>query len=200
MRTFVTLAPVLLILQCVCLAGSSVDLIVVSEQTAQGAKLARPTSEHPAYYLAFDAGCLDAAHRGAGVSRLAGAAIERPLRNALRSEGYEAATARSTPSLVLVFHWGCIRPEAQYRLAWEGRLDLAAPGKRVGLSEDFLIEESLEDPGLTPPDSRAAVKLAPNVRYFFVLSAYDYADLSRQRTTLLWRVKLSAPDWSHLGA
>jgi len=31
MRTFVTLAPVLLILQCVCLSGSGVDLIVVAE-------------------------------------------------------------------------------------------------------------------------------------------------------------------------
>ena len=89
MRTFVTLAPVLLILQCVCLAASSVDLIVVSEQTAQGAKLARPTSEHPAYYLAFDAGCLDARAGIGGLKRPAGAAVEQTLRNALRSEGYE---------------------------------------------------------------------------------------------------------------
>ena len=55
----------------------------------QGAKLARPTSEHPAYYLAFDAGCLDA-HAGiGGLKRPAGAAVEQTLRNARRSEGYE---------------------------------------------------------------------------------------------------------------
>jgi len=96
MRTFVTLAPVLLILQCVCLAASSVDLIVVSEQTAQGAKLARPTSEHPAYYLAFDAGCLDARAGIGGLKRPAGAAVEQTLRNALRSNGTKATALPKT--------------------------------------------------------------------------------------------------------
>ncbi len=193
MRTSLALAAVLFLLPGASYAGSSVDLIVVAEQTAQGVKLARPTPEHPAYYLAFDAGAVDAGLPAGSAPRLAAAAIEQPLHNALRSEGYEAATAQIAPSLVLISHWGCIRPGVPSRLVWEGRLDGVAMGRPVSVSEEFSIEGGAADDRSPPPVPRKQARLAPDARYFVVVSAYDFADLARQKPTLLWRVQLSAP-------
>jgi hypothetical protein len=192
MRTFLALAVVLFLLPGASFAGSRVDLIVVAKQTAQGAKLARPTPEHPAYYLAFDAGDVGAGLPAGSAPRLAAAAIEQPLHNALRSEGYEAATAQNAPSLVLISHWGCLRPGAPSRLIWEGRLDAVAPRKPVSVSEDFSVEGGAAG-GQSAPDPREGTQLAPDARYFVVVSAYDFADLAQQKPTLLWRVQLSAP-------
>jgi hypothetical protein len=96
------------------------------------------------------------------------------------------------PSLVLVYHWGFIRIGSGNLLTWEGRLDLVAPEILARLSEQFLID------GYEPrPGTQGGTPTPPwDARYFIIVSAYDYADLTRQQTTLLWRLRLSVSDRS----
>lgn len=196
MKAFFPLGLILFTLQAVGVAGTRTDLIVVAEQTGPGIRLTRPTPEHPVYYIAYDAGYIEAGPPIGGLKPPAPAVIGRTLRTALDSEGYRATTAETVPSLVLVYHWGYIRPGPHIRFIWEGRLDLVAPEIRAHLSEEFLVDGLMANHGLPPPDQHLHDTGEPvrDARYFVIVSAYDYADLARQKTTLLWRVKLSASE------
>ena len=198
MKTLLTLGLALLALQSVCPGRSSIDVLVVAEQTVPGARLAPPTLEHPAYYVAYDAGYIEAGAPIAGLTPPAAIAINRALRTALRSADYEAAPVQMVPSLVLIYHWGSIRREFLNGLFnggnLEARLSLVAPWKMVLRAEEFLADRREADGGYVASDLRSTLELAAGAHYFVIVSAYDFADLTRHTTTLLWRVRLSAQE------
>ena len=196
MRRVLALGFALVALKSVCLAGSSIDGIVVAEQTVEGARLVLPTPEHPVYYVAYDAGYIEGGSPIGGLTPPAAAAIGTTLRAALRSAGYEAAPAQTVPSLVLVYHWGSIRPGFPGQLNREARLSLVAPVKVVRQALQFLADGRRANAGYVAADLRSTLELAQGAHYFVIVSAYDFAGLTRHVAGLQWRVRLSTQESS----
>ena len=196
MKAFSSLIFFLATLPAAGFGGANTGLIVVAEQTASGARLTRPAPDNPSYYVAYDAGYIAAGPAGEDLKSPAATVIGRTLGTALAAEGYVPTTAKNAPSLVLVYHWGCIRPGFENRLSWDGQLDLVALEKLVRLYEKFPIEAHAAASAIVtsgPPDT---LEPAVDARYFVIVSAYDYADLTQRKATLRWRLKLSAPETS----
>ena len=198
MRTALSIGLAVLTLQSVRVAASSIDVIVVAEQTASGARIAPPTPEHPTYYVAYDAGYIEAGSAIGGLKPPSAAVISRALRAALGSAGYEAAPANAVPSQVLVYHWGSIRPDFPGKPVigsnLEARLSLVAPRKMVLQAEEFLVDRRLANAGYVASELRDTLEFAQGAHYFVIISAYDFAALTRSAFTLLWRVRLSTPE------
>jgi hypothetical protein len=199
MRTSLTLGLAVFVMQAVGLASPTIDVMVVAEQMTPGARVAHPTPEHPIYYVAYDAGYIEAGSPIGGLRPPSAAAIAQTLRAALGSAGYEAAPADVAPSLVLVYHWGSIRPgfPGQPLVSYsnlEARLSLVAPAKMVRNVEQFLVDRRIANAGYVASDLRNALDAAQGARYFAILSAYDFAAISRHNPLLLWRVRLSAQE------
>ncbi len=183
--------------------GKSTDTLVVAEQTDLGAKLTGPAPGQPVYYLACDAGYIELGDPSAGIKPPAPTEVGHALRWALGTAGYEVATTQNAPSLVLVYHYGSIRRESyaarpntprQISRNIEDILEIVAPEKLAQQTVRYLLHEWDSNAGFVRPDVRDTLEYAEDPRYFFIVSAYDYAGLTRQTPLLLWRVKLSAQD------
>ncbi len=204
-KSLVILTLGLLILPSPGLAGSSIDLLAVAEQTDAGAKLVPATPERPAYYVAFDAGYLEAGDPIAGLKPPVAAEVGQALRNALDTAGYQEATAQDAPSLVLVYHYGSLRPgrdavspRVSMRIGanLRARLSLVAPKEWAERAQDYILYSGISANHHVLPHVRDTMDFAQDARYFIMVSAYDYGDFTRQTPTLLWSAKLSALDTS----
>jgi len=180
-------------------------MIVVAEQTEQGAKLPAPTPDHPDYYIAFDSGYLEVGASVAGLKHPSPIAIGQALHTALSAAGYEVATAQNTPSLVLVYNYGSLRPglgeDAGYSRTFQrisanlrARLNLVGTKTEVERAQDQLMYGSLIP--YVPPTTQETINFAQEPRNFIVVSAYDYTGFIERTPTLLWRVRLSTLDTS----
>ena len=84
------------------------DFNIITEMTAEGRKLAAPTPQNPAYYVAQPGGLYNS---GIGVDHNVKAPplekLQKMMENALAEGGYlpsEGTTQR--PTLVVIYHWG----------------------------------------------------------------------------------------------
>jgi hypothetical protein len=182
--------------------GKKFYMVVVAEQTNPEAKPALPTPDHPAYYVAYDAGYIEAGDPVAGEEPPSAAAVAQALRGTLATQNYLPASA---PSLLVVYHWGVIRPDShQIRDTFniqpnlKARIALVATSRMAGEMENFLLERRMgrinpafRVPGFLAIQERDLLDLARDDRYFVIVSAYDFAALTRRETKLLWRLKVS---------
>ena len=182
------------------------DMVVVAETSAAGPKLARPTSAQPVSYLAFDGGYREAGDPIANERPPTPAAVARALRQALAAEGYRPATAQTPPTLLLIYHWGSLNQDS---LAIRSGMDIDPNLKaRVSLVAGRRYERQIDDDilqrqisrdlrtrfpsGLFLSDQARDIRqLAQDDRYFVIVTAYDYAALSRHEARQLWRTKMS---------
>ena len=182
-------------------------MVVVAETSAEGAKLTRPTSDQPAYYVAFDEGYREAGDPVANEKPPTAAAVARALRQTLAAEGYRPATSQTPPSLLVIYHWGSLNRDSlaiqsgvKIDPNLKARLALVAGGKYAHRIEDEFTQLQLARELHTPlrgnltNREQELLELAQDGRYFVIVSAYDYAALSRHETRLLWRTKMSASD------
>jgi hypothetical protein len=197
MKTAILLSLALLASPVIGRADPGFDTIVVAEQTVPGARINSPAPGHPAYYVAYDGGYIEAGAAIGGLKPPAVAAIGRALRSALGTAGYEAAQAQTVPSLVLFYHWGSIRHNYGQTDAFsnlEARLSLVAPARMVRQAEDFVLHGHDANVGYVASDLQSTLEFARGARYFVIVSAYDYSALTRHSVRLLWRVRLSTPE------
>ena len=122
-------------------------MAVVAERTDQAAKPALPTPDHPAYYVAYDAGYIEAGDPIGGEEPAPAAAVAQALRATLASQNYLPASA---PSLLIVYHWGVIRPDShQIRDTFniqpnlKARIALVSPSRQAGEIENYLLEQRM---------------------------------------------------------
>jgi hypothetical protein len=182
--------------------GKKFYMAVVAERTDQTAKPALPTPDHPAYYVAYDAGYIEAGDPVGGEEPASAAAVAQALRDTLASQNFLPAPA---PSLLIVYHWGVIRPDShQIRDTFniqpnlKARIALVSPSRQAGEIENYLLEQRMgrispafRVPNFLPSPERDLLDLARDDRYFVIVSAYDFAALTRRETKLLWRVRVS---------
>jgi len=142
--------------------------------------------------------------------------VQHLLAKALYGQGYQVMNGRQPPSLVLVFWWGQIAPEelnsselgsplwhpdAFNRSSLMGSLsdttlaelptDQSANDKMMislvaGNTRDYQYASDNPNPKL---EQILAMERSP--RYFAIVSAFDFKDWARHRTTLLWQAHIS---------
>ena len=164
-----------------------------------------PRPEHPADYVAFDAGYVEAGDPIANEKPPASSAMADALRNTLAAQGYQA-TAAGPPQILFVYHWGllnrdshAIRNGLSIDPNLHARLALLTTTRQDGEIENFLLDHRLmgqtnpafRTPGFLEFQYRDILDLTHADSYFVVLSAYDYASIGRREARLLWRVKMS---------
>jgi len=187
-------------------AGRSIQMIVVAEQTDPISAQVLPKPDRPADYAAFDAGYVEAGDPIANEKPPAPAAMAEALRNTLAAQGYQPAAA-GQPQILFVYSWGllnrdshAIRNGATIDPNLHARLALLTTTRQDAEIENYLLDRRLlgrtnpafRVPGFLDIQNRDILDLTRDDSYFFVLSAYDYASVSRREAKLLWRVKMSA--------
>jgi hypothetical protein len=186
-------------------AGRNLQMIIVAEQTEPKSAPVPPRPDHPTDYVVFDAGYIEAGDPIANEKPPASTAMADALRNALAAQGYQAAAA-GQPQILFVYHWGllnrdshAIRNGLSIDPNLHARLALLTTTRQDGEIENFLLDHRLmgqtnpvfRTPGFLEFQYRDVLDLSHDDSYFVVLSAYDYASVSRREARLLWRVKMS---------
>jgi hypothetical protein len=186
-------------------AGRNLQMIVVAEQTDQKTAPDLPKPDHPAFYVAFDAGYIEAGDPIANEKPPASSAMAEALRNTLAARGYQPA-ATGQPQILFVYHWGLLNRDSHairngntIDPNLHARLALLTTTKQDRDIESQLLDRRLLGrtnrelgmPTFVNFHYREIMELTHDDSYFVVLSAYDCASVSRQEARLLWQVKMS---------
>lgn len=163
------------------------EIVVYSFLSDLGHKLVPPTLERPARCALGSGGYHEWGGVRAGEKPTKLAQIDPIVRAALRINSYEGLRAGESPDLVIVFHWGCIRPEASGLS--RGRYDVVVNqldmldlvgGRVLENNNDRILRSALID-------------AAAEERYFLIVSAFEPAAYARDTKILLWRTQVSVP-------
>ncbi|PTY05478.1 hypothetical protein DB347_13945 [Opitutaceae bacterium EW11] len=188
-------------------AGKPIQAVVVSTLTNAGTVVAPPSPDAPVTYRAFDAGFIEAGDVVAGDREPSAGDVAGAFRAALNRQGYRAASEGASPQLALVYHWGAARQksmptdragylnlgqEANFRC----RIFLVAPPRLANAIWSDIEAHSIGQNSLRNlfADWQEAKQLADDDRYFFIVTAYDWADLAKGKATALWRTRMSAAE------
>lgn len=192
-------------------ASDEGSVAVVVDFTDAGRKIARPTPEHPAYYVPLVVG-----YRSEG-GQVAGQrppppndAVAHQLAKALAQQGYRVV-GRDTgePSLLLAFSWGTWGPQVDtldvedprdaddpQASSGQGLLERKLPSKAADDMVALVAGNTLKN--LPPmPDYMTDVKrdaIRQDIardRYFVVVAAFDWAAAKEHRRVMLWSAKMS---------
>lgn len=174
---------------------------VVAEQPHPANAPAPPTAGHPAYYVAFDGGYIEAGNPIAGEKPPKPSVVANALFHALASQHYEQATSAHPPSLVIIYHWGLLRRDTyqirnifQIQPNLRARIYLVAPTKYAKRMVEDIMDRRQPGPVHIPiidPEEITLLQLAHDNRYFVIVSAYDYQSVVNGKARLVWRAKLS---------
>ena len=178
------------------------------DMTEAGRKVAHPAPGKPAYYYPVVAGYREFGNAIAGQAPPPAFEVIRPLARALARQGYIAShgvqTDRRTrkgevetlalsprPSLILVFHWGCMNPIIIDETTVDG------PPNHVVANQGEMLElvggNTLANLDLNF-EKEAVMQGIEQNRYFITVTAYDFDSyFDRHRKVLLWAAKLSIP-------
>ena len=180
------------------------QVIVVAERATD----APPGIASATSYVAFDGGYVEAGDPVAGDNPPSANQVRQDLGSALASQGFQAAG--SSPSLMLIYHWGVIRADhREIKVPYEIRKNQMArialvSTEHAGTEVENSILNGEKGGGqnlnasspvfLTAPLD-AVLQHARVPRIFVVVSAYDFQAFAQHREArLVWRTKLSAQD------
>jgi hypothetical protein len=163
-----------------------------------GKTLPEVTAEHPAYYVIHLGGLKEFGEVYAGQVSPSNEYMERMLTRALTVNGFLPAEAdQHPPTLVLITHWG-----AHQSMDFETRQLFPEQERRQRLERARLVggnpflektNEAMEFGGPLVRDQRREFfdYQAAHDLYFAIVTAYDYAALSRGERKLVWRANLT---------
>lgn len=159
--------------------------------TEAGRKVTPPTPEHPAYYYPVLAGWREEGAVEAGEKAPRKEALIKPLARVLAAQGYlVVGTHTPPPTLLLVLHWGSINPDMDETMDDEGNTWQQVLNERQMLALVGGSTLNALDLGFERDE---VMQAAHEDRYFVVVSAFDFADATKKKKTLLWRARMSTP-------
>ena len=186
-------------------AAIKAEVIANAEVTDDGRKVARPTPEHPAYYVPVILGYHASGEIVAGEKPPSRADVLRQLGRTLAKEGYvlqalrpEANTTR--PSLILAIEWGYLNPDVMDFGDDPAFTPADSSQKAPRLVADFNQREMLtliagasvyQGAAFTTSEWERLRDAAAEGRYYIVVSAYDFEASLKGTRTLLWRARMS---------
>lgn len=185
------------------LGHRELEVITVTDTTAEGKKLPPVSKEHPQYYVGMSLGFRDL---GAAI----GGIKEPPVKDALRliaaelaKQGYlPATTASPPPTLLLAYTWGTFNtdldqsdPDLPAVVRNRAKILGFLGGKKVGFNRDFFDPLTSSSAGLQTMsyDARNLYDVAEEDFYIIVVSAYDLAALRQKQKHLLWMTRIAMP-------
>jgi hypothetical protein len=109
------------------------------------------------------------------------------VRAALRLNGYAGLRHGEAPELIVVFHWGCLRPDSRGSgvgpfgvVLNQGDMLELVGGRALVSNSDRILQSALID-------------AAADERYFLIVSAYEPPNSGEELSRLLWRTQCSLP-------
>ena len=162
------------------------DVTVVVDMTPAGRAAVHPTSARPAYYLPVMRGYQELGAVVSGETPPSPDDIFQLAVAELAKQGYQLTdSGHRKPNLVIDFSWGSIRPTEPQDAYNEMQRDALTLGRTI------YNVMPLESVGHN--EFMAATR---EPRYFVVITAYDYAAWTRQKThVILWKAKMSIPTY-----
>jgi hypothetical protein len=208
-RNTSTLGRFLLLLLTLHSLASASDwtINVNTAMTPDGEKIQHPTTDQPAYYFPYCVGYQEVGSVEAGAKKLsANVPMEHYLAEALASQGYLATHVNGTkldpsPSLLLVFRWGCIS-SVVYDDDFDARnSDGNPPPVQIHQYNERAHQQALSLVGVRGSDltdnrqsEMDLVTSADDKRYYVTIAAYDFAAYYTQhKKLLLWVSRMSIP-------
>jgi hypothetical protein len=167
--------------------GASREVVVYSFATEVGQKVVRPSRESPSRCLIGSGGYHEWGGIRAGEKPFKVGQIDPLLRAALRVNAYEALRVGEIADIVVVYQWGCLRPDAsgisnkRFDVV-VNQLDLLdlVGGRVLATTNDRILRTALID-------------AASEERYFLIVSAFEPSSYAQRTNTLLWRTQCSVP-------
>jgi hypothetical protein len=162
------------------------EVVVYSFLTDTGRALAPTMSDRPVRCRLGSGGYHEWGGIRAGEKPVTLEQIEPWLRRALQVNSIEPLRVGEAADIVVVFHWGCIRPDGWPR---KGRIDLVlnqldmldlVGGRVLENTSSRILRQSI-------------VEAASEERYFLIVSAFEPASYARNTNLLLWRTQISLP-------
>ncbi len=184
-----------------------VQVITATDVTPAGALLQPVSPEHPAYYVAVNAGYRDFGGIIGGDKLPKSGDMIRTIARVLAKQGYLPADGQHPPTQCIIFSWGTLYPIMFTDMPWNlnmppRQINRSAMlrflgGTKLGLVSEhpdpWLDSEML--PGLTRfnPDAEAIGSVARTELYAIMLAGYAFPVARPKPPQLLWRTKVSCP-------
>jgi hypothetical protein len=209
--------PVILnLVACLCLlhaaplaaSAANIRTLVVAERST-GQKTPAANAGATASVSVYDGGFIEAGDSIAGDKKPDAAAVAAALSHALREANLEPSAHAAPGSLVLIYHWGVLRPRQGPHVVgtrldpnFKARLALVATAKTVrDLEQDMVTRHIVPQSSAiytNRPSWRDALDFARDPRYFVIISAYDVASLKENaKAAPVWRVEISTQETSN---
>ena len=167
------------------------EILMVDDLTAAGSKVSSPSKDHPIVYLLVLGGYKQEGDVVAGETTLPTDDVGRRVHAALQAAGYTPLRKSSTrpPDMIILAYWGSMGP---------GDVDMGDGNPPVTFNEIAMVNlvagARVENYMLGSTKRSELMTAAHQIRYFLVLSAFDYASYARgKKRTLLWQARVSAP-------
>jgi hypothetical protein len=182
------------------------DINIVADLTDAGRQVARPSRDHPVYFVPVVVGFQEGGDLHAGdKSPPPKSAVLLKLTQALAAQGYLSVGAKTPePSLLLTFSWGALNPATEYSQVEVPSLD---PDQAPTTTEVKSVANAPVMAALVAGNTRRNLPQVPahmtNVdldaireamsddRYFVTLVAFDWPSVKAHRKVILWSTKMS---------
>jgi hypothetical protein len=168
-------------------SGGSREVVVYSFLTVAGRDLVPSTTEHPTRCLLGSGGYHEWGGIRAGEKPATLEQIDPLVRAALRVNGYDCLQSGEVADVVVVFQWGCLRPD---------RSGISNRGHDEVVNQLNLLDlvggRVLTD-GRNRALRSALIDAAAEERYFLIVSAFEPTSYAQKVRTLLWRTQCSVP-------
>jgi hypothetical protein len=178
------------------LADEDIRVNVVVDLTAAGKKVAKPTPDHPAYYVPVaqgDKNLGDIIVHYQDRPPPSTSEVQHLLVQSLAAQGYLPATRQTPPSLILIYSWGYIAPHLM----------------PVGKGMPIIVNEEEVVPMVAGNNTDVQLMAHPPVwmdevlhaerqpRYYLMVSAFDFQAWRTHHVVPLWQARVSVPLWGH---
>ncbi|HEU5078242.1 MAG TPA: hypothetical protein VFT72_03480 [Opitutaceae bacterium] len=184
-----------------------IDMLVVAEQSKNGAELAKKSSDTKPTVFLVDGGYIEGGDPIAGEKPPSADTVKSNVLEALHNANFQQAPDAASASVILVYTWGTLRPQWQPTVSGshiapnlKARLSLVAPWKTVSDIEDDIVTRRVTNFStgsfLMHPNWRDAIDFARDARYFVVFSAYESNITNGAEAAPLWRTTVSTQETS----
>jgi len=183
-----------------------INLSIVTEMTKDGKAIPAPTKDRPAYYIAWDGGLVEEGDVVAGEQPPPPARLAELMCSSLAASGYQPASGRNTPTLVIHYRWGAFNhlsaiggddsaPDDDVVL--KNLMTRAALVGGVKFSVEFMraynsgLLAAMNAFRLRDERTDLLATMALSDLYFIVAVAYDYDGATHGQKKPLWITKIS---------
>jgi hypothetical protein len=167
--------------------AASREVVVYSFLTDAGRDFGRTISNRPLRGRLGSGGYHEWGAVRAGEKPVTLEQIEPWIHLALQVNAIEPLRAGEAADIVVIFHWGCMRPDAGWPR--KGRFDAVV--NQLDML-DLVGGRALENTS-SRILRQAIIEAASEERYFLIVSAFEPTSYARNTNLLLWRTQVSLP-------